>query len=95
MVLPLNKLAEKYDPYLIKVADPAKMSWYRQTDGNVYGYPNASSSPQDYQKYGQNFVSNQTFMVRKDMYEAIGKPDMRTPEGFLKALQKQRRNSRR
>ncbi|TQR99018.1 extracellular solute-binding protein [Paenibacillus ottowii] len=88
MVLPLNKLAEKYDPYLLKVADPAKMSWYRQTDGNVYGYPNASSSPQDYQKYGQNFVSNQTFMVRKDMYEAIGKPDMRTPEGFLKALQK-------
>jgi putative aldouronate transport system substrate-binding protein len=24
--------------------------------------------------------------VRKDMYEAIGKPDMRTPEGFLKAV---------
>jgi putative aldouronate transport system substrate-binding protein len=25
-------------------------------------------------------------MVRKDMYEALGKPDMRTPEGFLNAL---------
>lgn len=87
MVLPLNELAEKYDPYFMKVADPAKVSWYQQPDGNIYGYPNASSSPQDYKKYGQNFVSNQTFMVRKDIYEALGKPDMRTPEGFLKALQ--------
>ncbi|MDP4097341.1 extracellular solute-binding protein [Paenibacillus sp. P96] len=87
MVLPLNKLAEKYDPYFMKVADAAKISWYQQPDSNIYGYPNSSSSPQDYKKYGQNFVSNQTFMVRKDMYEALGKPDMRTPEGFLKALQ--------
>ncbi len=37
-------------------------------------------------KYGLQFKSNQTFLVRKDMYEAIGKPDMRTPEGFLNAL---------
>jgi putative aldouronate transport system substrate-binding protein len=86
MVLPLNDLAKQYDPYFFKVADPAKTSWYTQNDGNVYGYQNASSSSQDYKKYGENFVSNQTFMVRKDMYEALGKPDMRTPEGFLNAL---------
>nr|WP_223192668.1 extracellular solute-binding protein [Paenibacillus sedimenti] len=86
MVLPLNELAKQYDPYFFKVADPAKTSWYTQKDGNFYGYPNASSSPQDYKKYGENFVSNQTFLVRKDMYEAIGKPDMRTQEGFLNAL---------
>lgn len=86
MVLPLNELADQYDPYFIKVADPAKLSWYTQADGNVYGYPNASSSPADYQKYGQLITSNQTFVVRKDMYEALGKPDMSTPEGFLGAL---------
>ncbi|MGN7494305.1 extracellular solute-binding protein [Paenibacillus sp. SAF-054] len=86
MVLPLNELAEQYDPYFFKVADPAKLSWYTQDDGNVYSYPNASSSPADYQKYGQLFTSNQTFVVRKDMYEALGKPDMSTPEGFLGAL---------
>ncbi|WP_261304953.1 extracellular solute-binding protein [Paenibacillus andongensis] len=86
MVLPLNKLADQYDPYFIKVADPAKLSWYTQADGNVYGYPNASSSPADYRKYGQLITSNQTFVVRKDMYEALGKPDMSTPEGFLGAL---------
>ncbi|CAN7219350.1 extracellular solute-binding protein [Paenibacillus sp. LjRoot56] len=86
MVLPLNELADQYDPYFIKVADPAKLSWYTQADGNVYGYPNASSSPADYRKYGKLITSNQTFVVRKDMYEALGKPDMSTPEGFLGAL---------
>ncbi|WP_028608590.1 extracellular solute-binding protein [Paenibacillus harenae] len=86
MMLPLNELADQYDPYFFKVADPAKLSWYTQADGNVYGYPNASSSPADYRKYGQFFTSNQSFVVRKDMYEALGKPDMSTPEGFLGAL---------
>jgi putative aldouronate transport system substrate-binding protein len=88
LVLPLNKLAEEYDPYFFKVADPAKLSWYTQPDGNVYGYPNASSSPKDYELYGEQYTSNQTFVVRKDMYEALGKPDMRTPEGFLDALRR-------
>lgn len=86
LVLPLNKLAEEYDPYFFKAADPAKLSWYTQPDGNVYGYPNASSSPKDYELYSEHYTSNQTFVVRKDMYEALGKPDMRTPEGFLSAL---------
>lgn len=87
MVLPLNKLADEYDPYFFTSSDAAKLSWYTKPDGNVYAYPNASSSPKDYEQYGDAYTSNQTFLVRKDMYEAIGKPDMRTPEGFLKALQ--------
>ena len=87
LVLPLNELADQYDPYFYKVTDPAKVSWYTKDDGNIYGYPNASSSPKDYEKFGDNITSNQTFLVRKDMYEALGSPDMRTPEGFLKALE--------
>jgi putative aldouronate transport system substrate-binding protein len=86
MVLPLNGLADKYDPYLYKVADPDKISWFTQADGNFYGYPNNSTSPKDFEKYGVQYTSNQTFLVRKDMYEALGKPEMRTPEGFLNAL---------
>ncbi|MCL6459487.1 MAG: extracellular solute-binding protein, partial [Gorillibacterium sp.] len=86
MVLPLNELADQYDPYFYKVGDPAKLGWYTQPDGKVYAYPNASSSAADYEKYGENFTSNQTFVVRKDMYEAIGSPDMSTQEGFLAAL---------
>ncbi|MDX8362369.1 MULTISPECIES: extracellular solute-binding protein [Bacillaceae] len=87
LVHPLNELADQYDPYFFKVADGAKLEWYKQEDGNVYGYPNASSSPKDFEKYSEFKSSNQTFLVRKDMYEAIGSPDMSTPEGFLNALE--------
>lgn len=86
MVEPLNKLAEQYDPYFFKTANPEKISWYTQPDENIYGYPSASYTPSDYEKYRGKLVSNDTFLVRKDMYEALGKPDMSTPEGFLSAL---------
>lgn len=85
MVLPLNKLADEHDPYFYKVANQERLAWYTQDDGNVYGYPNASYSFSDYEKYG-NIPSNQVYMVRKDMYEALGKPDMTTPEGFVNTL---------
>ncbi|MDR1786969.1 MAG: extracellular solute-binding protein [Treponema sp.] len=83
---PLNRLAEQYDPYFFKVASPEKLAWYTQADGNVYGYPNASYTSADYERYQGNLTANETFLVRKDIYEAIGKPDMTTPEGFLRAL---------
>jgi len=86
LVESLTDLADQYDPYFFKVADGAKLSWYAQPDGKTYVYPNASSSPADFKNFGTQFTSNQTFVVRKDMYEAIGSPDMRTPEGFLNAL---------
>jgi putative aldouronate transport system substrate-binding protein len=86
LVLPLDVLAQQYDPYFFKVANSQKLGWYRQADGHVYGYPNASYTPQDYEKLKGKLTSNQTFLVRKDIYEAIGKPDMTTPEGFLNAL---------
>lgn len=86
LVYPLDELAQKYDPYFFKVADADKLGWYRQDDGHVYGYPNASYTPADYEKYNGKLTSNETFLVRKDLYEALGKPDMSTPEGFLSAL---------
>ncbi len=86
MVYALNELADQYDPYFFKVADEQRLGWYTKEDGNVYGYPNYSYSPADYEKY--NIPSNMTYVVRKDMYEAIGSPDMSTPEGFISALKK-------
>lgn len=83
---PLNKLAEEYDPYFFKVANPDRLAWYTRADGNVYGYPNASFTPRDYELYPGKMTANETFLVRKDMYEALGSPDMTTPEGFLGAL---------
>lgn len=86
LVYALDELADEYDPYFFKVANPDKLGWYRQDDGHVYGYPNASYTPADYETYKGKLTSNETFLVRKDIYEALGKPDMTTPEGFLDAL---------
>jgi putative aldouronate transport system substrate-binding protein len=86
LVYPLDVLAENYDPYFFKVANPQRLNWYTQEDGHVYSYPNASFTPDDYEK--RDLPSNQTFLVRKDIYKAIGSPDMRTPEGFVSAMEK-------
>jgi putative aldouronate transport system substrate-binding protein len=86
MVEPLNKLAEQYDPYFFKVANAERLGWYTQADGNVYGYPNTSYTPSDYEKYRDSLTGYETFLVRKDLYEALGSPDMSQPEGFLAAL---------
>lgn len=87
MVYALDELAEQYDPYWFEVADEGRVGWFTQEDGHIYGYPNSSFSPADYDKY-DNISSNQTFLVRKDIYEAIGSPDMTTPEGFTAAVKK-------
>ncbi len=79
-----NELAEKYDPSFLDVLDKGVFNWYKQDDGFTYSYPCNSVSPSDIDK---GLVSNRTFLVRKDIYEAIGSPDMRTPEGFIKALE--------
>lgn len=86
MVYPLDELAQKYCPEFFNVVNNDKMGWFRRSDGHVYGYPNCSYTPSDYEKYKGRLTSNETFLVRKDMYEMLGKPDMSTPEGFLKAL---------
>ncbi len=87
MLYSLDELANEYDPYFFQVAVPSRLSWYTQADGHVYGYPNASYTPEDYEKY-DTLTSNNTFLVRKDMYEAIGSPDMTTPDGFVAAIKK-------
>lgn len=87
MVYALNQLADDYDAYFWQVADPTKVDWYTAADGNLYCYPNSSYVPQDYEEY-DNIASNQTFLVRKDIYEAIGSPDMSSPQGFIDAVRK-------
>lgn len=84
MVYALDELADLYYPTFFDVASAERMGWYREINGHTYGYPNASFSPTDYDRY--DLPSNTAFLVRKDMYEAIGSPSMRTPEEFITAL---------
>ncbi|GLX69806.1 extracellular solute-binding protein [Paenibacillus glycanilyticus] len=85
-VYALNELAEQYDPYFFKVAGDGTLKWYKQEDGNTYAIPNDSYSPNLMHETGMT-AANQTFLVRKDLYEEMGSPDLTTPEGFLNALQ--------
>ncbi len=85
MVYALNQLADEYDPYFYQICDEEALSWYRQPDGNIYGYPCSSVTPTDVIE-NDNIGSNQTFLVRKDIYEAIGSPDMTTIQGFENAV---------
>lgn len=87
MVYALNELADDYDAYFYQVCDDDVVNWYTKEDGNIYSYPNSFFTAEDIGTY-DNIGSNQTFLVRKDIYEAIGSPDMTTPEGFLAAVEK-------
>ena len=86
MVYALNELADAYDMYFWEVSDPDAVNWYTKSDGNIYCYPNSSITAKDLENH--EISSNQTFLVRKDIYEAIGSPDMTTPEGFKAAVKK-------
>lgn len=85
LVYPLNELADEYDRQWYEVTNKGRLDWFTQPDGNIYGYPNSSFSYSDFKTYDKIY-SNQTFLVRKDIYEAIGSPDMTTPEGFIQAV---------
>lgn len=84
-VYALNELADKYDKSFYQAADEEVIKWFTQSDGNIYGYPNHSYTYHDFLE-NADMSSHQNFLVRKDIYEAIGSPDMTTPEGFSDAV---------
>lgn len=87
LVYALNELGEQYDAYFFDVTDPDSVEWFTKSDGNIYCYPNSSYTPKDLEEH-DNINANQNFLVRKDIYEAIGSPDMTTQEGFYNAIRK-------
>ncbi|MDD3795754.1 MAG: extracellular solute-binding protein [Lachnospiraceae bacterium] len=86
-VYDLKELASQYCPEFNEVINPVTADWYTDSAGSLYAYPNSSYTPQDMEQY-DNLYSNQNFLVRKDIYEALGSPDMTTPEGFMDAVRR-------
>ncbi|WP_438348147.1 sugar ABC transporter substrate-binding protein [Paenibacillus sp. FA6] len=82
--LPLNDLAEKYDPYFNEVAAKDTVNWFQLKDGKTYGYPNYSNTQADYDS--GNIPAKTAYIIRQDIYEAIGKPSMGTPAEFESAM---------
>lgn len=84
--IPLNELADKYDPHFYKVYQEQTFDWYQLSDGKTYGYPSFSNT--DYHYDNDMVNGSDAFVIRQDIYEAIGKPEMSTPEEFLAAMEK-------
>jgi len=82
--LPLDVLAAVYDPHFLDIVHPQIQAWMRLDNGHFYGIPNESLNSDEINA-GYAFPGA-GFLVRQDIYEAIGRPDMTTPEGFLQAL---------
>ncbi|MDE6916741.1 MAG: sugar ABC transporter substrate-binding protein [Lachnospiraceae bacterium] len=80
----LNELADRYDPYFYEVASKDSLNWFKLSDGKTYGYPDYSNG-QDVYDSGL-LKATTAFAIRKDIYEALGKPQMGTPEQFLSVL---------
>lgn len=80
----LQDLADNYDPYFYKVASAQTLSWFAMDDGKTYGYPDYSNTQEDYDR-GEIYAKT-AFVIRNDVYEALGKPSMSTQEEFLDVL---------
>lgn len=90
-VYSLNELADQYDPYFYQVVDGSIIKWHTKEDGNLYCVPNDAYGEEQMAQTGMT-AATQTFLVRKDLYEEMGSPDMTTPEGFLEALRQLKEN---
>lgn len=84
--MPLNDLVEKYDPYFNKVAAADTLNWFQLEDGKTYGYPNYSNTQEDYDS--GNIPAKTAFIIRKDVYEALGSPVIGTPEEFQSVMKR-------
>ena len=89
MVHPFNQLIENYAPDF-KVPQ-SMQDWFRNEDGNYYGYVNYFYAPEDMQE-GNYYVTHNNFRIRKDIAEQLGikVSDFDTKEGTIQALKKVR-----
>lgn len=83
----VNDLINEHAPTFWNIIHEDIFNWFKESDGKVYGFPNYAYSKDDV-KADEKLEPNGCIVVREDLYNAIGKPDMSTPEGFLSACEK-------
>lgn len=82
--LPLNELADKYDPYFYEVAAEETLKWYEFEDGNTYGYASFSNTEEDLTS--GDIPLHTAFIVRDDVAAALPDLDFTTPSAFEASL---------
>jgi hypothetical protein len=80
----LQDLADAYDPYFYKVASNETLEWFKLSDGKTYGYPDYSNTKKDYDS--NTIYARTAFVIRRDVWTALGKPQMKTQKEFLDVL---------
>ena len=82
-----NDLIDQYAPSMWDEIRMDMFNWHAESDGKTYLLQNYSYGVMDLEA-GERLMPNGGIIVRKDLWEAIGSPDMSTPEGFLAACEK-------
>lgn len=82
-----NELMDQYAPSMWDEVRMDMFNWHAESDGNTYLLQNYSYGVKDLEA-GERLMPNGGIIVRKDIWEAIGSPDMSTPEAFLAACEK-------
>lgn len=83
----MNDLIDKYAPTMKNVIREDVFKWYAENDGKTYVLPNYAYGKKDLAA-GEKLMPNGAIVIRKDIWQKIGSPDMSTPEKFLAACEK-------
>lgn len=78
----MKEIDEKYEKGLLKeIPEVMRTQVKDRNDGELYGLPGMFNDGKSSKPNG-----TQSFNVRADIYEALGSPDMSTPDKFIDAL---------
>ena len=83
-----DELIDKYAPKFKSIVQPEYFNDFKAADGKTYKYATAINTQQSMdmkKKYGAIGGQN-AVLIRKDLYEGVGSPDVTTPDGFMNCL---------
>ena len=82
-----DDLIDRFDPSFRNIIKTDIFNWYQESDGKTYGLPNFAYSTDDLEP-GRRLPTNAGFVLRTDLYDAIGRPNIDTADRFLDALER-------
>ncbi|HBM80207.1 MAG TPA: hypothetical protein DD426_05125 [Clostridiaceae bacterium] len=90
-LFPLDELMDKYAPKMKSTLQPEHLQINKYKDGKIYYFANFVEGPkyrEDAKKYNSLVGTNQSvILIRQDYYDEIGKPEIKNPQDFMKALE--------
>lgn len=88
LVYPISDLIDEYAPEMLKNSEPEYFQYYKWKDGKQYYFPSFVVTDWDVAQPDCDPVSIFFNAFRSDVYEAIGSPEIKTPDQLFDALMK-------